>query len=135
MKTGKIVGLSLLTIVLLIGLSWGGTALGLLHMKVFEPKRQDIKREIFENTQSYVEGKRQEAIKMYREWNSAPADEKLGLEKMAGHTFANVEDDIFEEPLRTWVRNCKYGISNSPTRYNVPTEEDDGGDDDPKSPF
>jgi len=129
MKTGKIIGLSLLTIILLIGLSWGGTALGLLHMKVFEPKRQDIKREIFENTQSYVEGKRQEAIKMYREWNAAPADEKLGLEKMAGHTFANVEDDIFEEPLRTWVRNCKYGISNSRKPLVVPEKEE------PKNPF
>ena len=129
MKTGKIVGLSLLTIVLLIGLSWGGTALGLLHMKVFEPKRQDIQREIFENTQSYVEGKRQEAMKMYREWGSAPLDEKAALEKMAGHTFANVEDDIFEEPLRTWVHNCKYGVPNATRSFTVPETKE------PENPF
>ena len=129
MKTGKIIGWSLLTLVLLIGLSWGGTALGLLHMKVFEPKRQDIKREIFENTQSYVEGKRQEAMKMYREWTSADIEDKAGLEKMAGHTFANVEDDIFEEPLRTWVHNCKYGISNATRQYHIPETTE------PKNPF
>jgi hypothetical protein len=117
MKTGKIIGWSILALVLLIGLSWGGTALGLLHMKVFEPKRQNIEREIFENTQSYVEGKRQEAMKMYREWNAADDESKPGLEKMAGHTFSNVDDDIFEEPLRTWVHNCKYGIHNSHRKY------------------
>ena len=131
MKPGKIVGISLLVIIGLIGLSWGGTALGLLHMKVFEPKRQNIQREIFENTQSYVEGKRQEAIKDYKEWLLADdPSSKKALENLAAHKFANFDHVKYLEvgPVKTWVHNCKNGISNSTSSIKVPTEE-------PETPF
>lgn len=128
MKTGKVIGITFLVIVGLIGLSWGGTALGLLHMKVFEPKRQNIQREVFENTQSYVEGKRQESIKDYKEWLQADDDSKRALENLAAHKYANFDHVKYLEvgPVKTWVHNCKNGISNSTVK--VPKEE-------PENPF
>ena len=72
-------------------------------------------------------------MKMYREWNSADIEDQPGLEKMAGHTFANVDDEIFEEPLKTWVHNCKYGVPNSTrARFTVPKSEPEP---EPSNPF
>lgn len=122
MKVGKIILLCILGLALLIGLDFGFGFLGVFKTKTVGKAQENARREVFEQSQSYVEGKRIEATKMYKEWYKAPADEKAALESMAGHTFANVEETIFEEPLRTWVHNCKYGISNSPT-YSVSAGE------------
>jgi len=113
MSKGKIIGIVILVMVVLIGLDFGFGYLGVFKTRTVGKAKQDAQREVFESTQSYVEGKRQEAMKMYREWIKADAEEKAGLEKLAGHSFSNVDDEIFEEPLKTWVHNCKYGISNT----------------------
>jgi len=117
MKTGKIIGGIVLVLVILIGLDFGFGYLGVFKTRTVGKAQQDAQREVFESTQSFVEGKRQEALKMYREWTSADIEDKPGLEKMAGHTFANVDEKIFEEPLKTWVHNCKYGVPNTTRSY------------------
>ena len=75
----------------IFGLSVGGLALFLVIMfifglyglgwfKFFGPKTENIKREIFENTQSYVHGKIQDLAKYYDEYNQADGvDEKEAI--------------------------------------------------------
>ena len=116
MKKGKIVGYSLLGIILVIGLSFGLGYLGVLRTKTVGKAQQNAQREVFEETQSYVEGKRQEAAKSYKEWIRADNSSKKALENMAGHTFANFDEQKYlqDGPVKTWVYNCKNSISNIP---------------------
>ena len=127
MKKGKIIGWSILGLVLILGLSFGIPYWQGLKTKTGGKFQQDAQREVFESTQSYVEGKRQEAAKSYKEWVLADADSKQALESLALHTFANFDHQKFMEegPVKTWVHNCKNGISNSSSTIKVPEAEPD----------
>jgi len=115
MSKGRIVGIVLLVVIGLIGISFGLGYLGVLRTKTVGKAQQNAQREVFEQTQSYVEGKRQEAAKSYKEWIQADETSKKALENLARHTFANFDEQKYlqDGPIKTWVYNCKNSISNS----------------------
>ena len=71
-------------------------------------RQQNARREVFENTQSYVEGKRQEIIKMHHEWNKASPEDKIAIETTIRMSFANFDENNFEEPLYSFLKTIKY---------------------------
>lgn len=103
-----IVGI-ILGIVLLIGVVFGLGYLGVSFTKTVGKSQQNANREIFEQTQSYVEGKRQEALKYYKEWKRAqtPEDKKT-IESLVSQSFANFDETKLEGEVQTFVYNCKY---------------------------
>jgi len=108
MKTWKIVLLIFAAIVLLIGLDFGTGYLGVFKTKTVGKAKQNAQREVFEQSQSYVEGKRQEALKFYQEHKDAEPENKKAIELMVSHSFANFDEQKLNEPLNTFVYNCKY---------------------------
>lgn len=115
MKTSKIVFLSILVVIGLIGLTFGLGYLGVFHTKTVGKARQNAQREVFEQTQSYVEGKRQESAKDYSEWVRSEPSSKKALENMARTKYANFDEQKYlqDGPVKTWVYNCKNSISTS----------------------
>lgn len=65
-------------------------------VKFWGVRSENARREVFEQTQSYVEGKRQELVKYHHEWTLADADSKIIIENTIRQSFANVDDKIFE---------------------------------------
>jgi hypothetical protein len=77
---------------------------GLGFFKFFEPKREAIKREIYENTPSYVIGKEQELTKSYREWMKADDNEKQTIENMVALSMERIKtEDIKSAQLRNFL--------------------------------
>lgn len=112
MSKGKIImiiifsflGLFVLGSLVELGTGW----FGVYKTKTVEKAQKDAEREVFEETQSYVEAKRQEALKFYQEYQKADHSEKLGIKQMVSHSFANFDEEKLNEPLRSFVRDCKY---------------------------
>ena len=110
MKTLKITLLVILGIVLLLGLSWGLAEFGLMKKAYFKPKQENIDREVFENTQSYVEGKRQEAIKYRLEYMKCSDEiEKEAIRMTIVQSFANFDESKLEPELQSFIKDMKYG--------------------------
>ena len=81
---GGFVGLLLLTFILgLFGLGW---------MKFFEPKKENIRREIFEETQSYVHGKIQDLAKYYEEYNKVEFKDREAIRQLIIMRFAEFDE-------------------------------------------
>jgi hypothetical protein len=80
MKTWKIVTLGVLTVVVLFGLGLGLELFGIKWRGVTEPMREEVRRNVFENTQSYVHGKNQDLGKHYYEWLQADDSGKETIE-------------------------------------------------------
>jgi len=77
--------------------------------KFWGVRKENAKREVFEQTQSYVEGKRQELIKLHHEWNKASDDEKIAIEATIRMSFANFDESKIEQPeLYSFLKNIKY---------------------------
>ena len=99
MKTGKIVLICIGIFVGLIALSWGMTALGILKMSIFEPARENVRRNVFENTQSYVEGKRQELTKYRLEYMKASdVQTKNAIQMTVSQSCANLDETKITDP-------------------------------------
>lgn len=82
-------------IVLLLALSWSFGWFGVFQTQTVGKAQQNADRKVFENTQSYVEGKRQELQKDYHEWLNATPDNKLVLESVIRQSFANFDEEQY----------------------------------------
>jgi len=77
--------------------------------KFWGVRKENARREVFEQTQSYVEGKRQELIKLHHEWNKADADDKLAIEATIRMSFANFDENKIEQTeLYSFLKSIKY---------------------------
>jgi hypothetical protein len=80
-----------LILILTLGFGW----FGVYQTKTVGKAQQNADREVFEHTQSYVEGKRQELIKDYHEWINAKSDDKIAIEAVVRSSFANFDEDKY----------------------------------------
>ena len=81
---------------------------GLGFFKFFEPKRENIRREIFENTQSYTHGKIQDLAKYYEEYNKADINGKESIKQLIILRFAEFDESKIKAPLlRNFLRNTR----------------------------
>jgi len=102
-----IIGLLIITI--LIGLSYAFGWIGVHQTKTIIKAQENASREVFEQTQSYVEGKRQAALKYYKEYQQADKNQKLGLKNIISQDFANFDEDKYlTGDLRNFIHDCKY---------------------------
>jgi len=80
-------------------------------IKFWGVRTENARREVFEQTQSYVEGKRQDLIKYHHEWNKASPDDKIAIETVIRQQFANFNEDRYlnEQPeLQSFLKTVKY---------------------------
>lgn len=93
----------------LIGLSYGLGWIGVHQTKTIYKAKEDAKREVFEQSQSYVEGKRQAALKYYKEYQQADESQKEALENIISQDFANFDEDKYlTGELKKFIHNCKF---------------------------
>ena len=85
------VGLIVLMLALTLMFGW----FGVYQTKTVGKAQQNADREVFEQTQSYVEGKRQELTKDYHEWINAKSDDKLAIEAVVRSSFANFDEEKY----------------------------------------
>jgi len=106
-----IIGITLIILVIggLIGLSYGFGWIGVHQTKTIYKAKENAKREVFEQTQSYVEGKKQAALKYYKEYHQSDDYQKQGLKSIISQDFANFDEDKYlTGELRNFIRDCKY---------------------------
>jgi len=97
---------------IIIGLSYAFGWIGVHQTKTIFKAKEDAKREVFEQSQSYVEGKRQEALKFYREYQTADSEvEKGAIVEMVAHSFSNFDEEKLKGNVKVFVYNCKYNPS------------------------
>lgn len=110
MRVVKIIGIVILVLGIIVGLGYAFGFNKVLYTKTVVKAQQDADRTVFESTQSYVEGKRQEATKLYKEYNKAESQaDKESIEAVVAMSFANFDHKKLEEPLQSFIIKCKYG--------------------------
>lgn len=99
---GIIIGISILGIIFIFGL------FGLGWQKFFLPKQENIKREVFEQTQSFIHGKTQDLAKYYEEYTKADDKEKEAIKQIIIIRFAELDATKLTSPkLRTFLESTR----------------------------
>lgn len=102
MKKMKVAFYAILGFIGVLVIVFGLNYLGLVNFRFFAPKYEDARRKVYENTQSYVEGKRQTLTKYYNEWRKSDPDEKSAIRAVVLQEFANFDTDKFTTKQREW---------------------------------
>jgi hypothetical protein len=64
---------------------------------------------VFYETQAFIDGKKRDALKYYREYQKADYDGKEGIKALVRHEFTNFDEQKhLTEPLKTFIYECKY---------------------------
>ena len=90
--------IAILVAVFLIGLAT------LSYYKFFEPRKENIRREVFEQTQSYTHGKIQDLAKYYEEYNKAEFESRETIRQLIIMRFAEFDESKIRSPkLRSFL--------------------------------
>lgn len=90
--------------ILLIWFSFWMQFLSIANFSFFQPKIENAKREVFENTQSYVEWKRQELTKYRLEYLRTKDEwEKQAIRMTIIQSFANFDKSKLNYELQTFL--------------------------------
>jgi hypothetical protein len=96
MKNGLKVFLGVVAfIVIMLALSWGLGWFDVFTTKTVGKAKENAKTEMLENTQGYVRGMRETLAKYHHEWLNATADNKIAIESVVRHEFANFDGDTY----------------------------------------
>ena len=76
-------------------------------IKFWGVRKENARREVFEQTQSYVESKRVDLAKYHHEWVIAKTPEdKTAIEAVVRQTFANFDPEQIKDPvLNSFLRD------------------------------
>jgi hypothetical protein len=99
----KIIGYSLLAIVVILALDYGS----ILWTGVTAPKREEIRREVFENTRSFNEGKLQQIGKYKYEYDTGTEGEKAAVKSVVRNTFTDYDIEDLPTELQYFVQDCR----------------------------
>ena len=95
-------------IAIVIGISWGMGWYGVRYTRTIGKAQQNADRTVYEESQSFIEGKRQELLKLHHEWVKADKDSKEAIEAVIRQSFANVNDTIINDPdLYNFLKQTK----------------------------
>ena len=78
--------ITILVVIFLMGLATLG------YYKFFEPKKENIRREVFEQTQSYTHGKVQDLAKYYEEYNKVEFKDREAIRQLIIMRFAEFDE-------------------------------------------
>ena len=107
----KHIAIGVLAVGLLIGLSYVFGWVGVHQTKTIGKAQKNANREVYEETNSFTKGKRQEIIKYYKEWNEAETpQDKEAIESILSMSLADFDEDRFitDAKLLSWVKSIKY---------------------------
>jgi len=100
---------AIICILLFFALIFGANEFEIFGTRYWGVRKANAQREVLENSQSYIEGKRQELIKLHHEWNNANADDKIAIEATIRMNFANFDESKIQQPeLYSFLKMVKY---------------------------
>lgn len=106
---GKVIGITIVALVLLSGLGWVVQGNEFFMYKVFAPKYEQVRRETFEQTKSYNQGMIQELQNMQFQYEQADPKHKDALASIILHRAADYPEDKMPNNLRVFVQDLRRG--------------------------
>lgn len=107
----KTTGYILLSVFGILALTWMLTGNDFYLYKYFAPKREAVRRQVFENTQSYVQGKTDYISQLRLQYEDEPAasPHRLALRKMIITQADTVDAALLPSDMQNFIADLKRG--------------------------
>jgi hypothetical protein len=105
---GITIGLSLVFIfAIIMSIGWFVKGNDFLIYKIFAPKEEQVRREVFEESKSYNDGMTQELYSMQMDYIKANPDQKLALRSIILHRVSGYNISKFPIDLQQFITQLK----------------------------
>lgn len=109
MNKSKIVIWTLISVLSLFLLIFAVNEFEIFGIKFWGVRRGNARREVFEQTQSYVESKRQDLVRYRYEWIKADSTNRIAIESVIRMQFANFDAELIQSPeLRAFLSSIMH---------------------------
>jgi len=104
-----VVGIVVVLLAVVIGLSFAFGWVGVGYTSTVGKAQQNAERKVFEQSQSYVEGKRQEVIKYRYEYlKTKDKDERAAIRATLRSSLANFDKSKLDYDLQSFIDSTAY---------------------------
>lgn len=103
--------------VLVCGLGWFAEGNSFFMFKFFAPKKEQVRREVFEQSKAYSQGMVQELQNMQFEYVKASKDGKEAMRSIILHRAADVPPDAMPVELNAFIAGLRSQSSASPSAF------------------
>lgn len=103
------IGWSVLCLVILTGAAWAIEGSDFALYRVFAPKREAVRREIFEQSKAYNQGVAQELEAAEMDYAKASPDQKAAIRAVVLHRVADYDQAKLTPDLRSFVDDLRNG--------------------------
>lgn len=111
MKEASIyVGVLALCLIVVMALGFVVQGYDLSMFKFWAPKYENVKREVFENTQSFVQGKVSYLTTLRFQYSQASGDERKALRSLILSEASTINDDRLPPDLVVFINQLKGSI-------------------------
>ena len=107
MNGKQVFGYVIGVIVLFLGLSWVFTGNDFFLYKVFAPKQEQVRREVFEQSKAYNQGMVQELRSIQLRYVEADQAHKGALASMILHSYADYDENKLPPDLYSFIQEVK----------------------------
>lgn len=105
--TAIVTGWVLLGAIVLMGLGWAFTGNDFFIYQYFAPKKEAVRREVFEQSKAYQQGMVQELQNMQFEYVKATPEQKSALAAIILHRAADFDENEMPPDLRAFVQQLR----------------------------
>ena len=110
LKQGILVFLAV--IVITIAISWVSMGNEFFLYKVFAPKQEAVRREVYENTNSYNRGMAQDLVNMEAQYIVATDEQKLALGSLILRRVADYDETKLKKETRAFISQVRNDQTN-----------------------
>ncbi len=104
---GKSIGVIVVFVVIVTAIGFMTRGFGLISEKVFAPAQEQVRHDVFKESQSYRDGMANELDKMYLEYQKADEAGKAALRSVALHKVASFDVGKLPAHLQAFVNDLR----------------------------
>ena len=125
MSTAKAIFIGFISLIGILVLAFGLEYFNLVSYRFFGIRYEDNRRNIYENSQSYVEGKKMDINKQMLEFKTSRDEiSRKAIKNMVAHQFAEFNEDSPKYNLtseqRDFLKDMKYKVDIDTLKYPYP---------------
>ena len=105
--TGKIILIAICTLLVILGITWIAQGNDFFMYKVFAPKYEATRREVFKQSQAYNDGMATELESMQVDYMKAQPENKAALASIILHRVSNYDQTKLPVDLRNFIDGLK----------------------------
>lgn len=103
----ELIGIIVISLLLIFGITWAVQGNNFFMYKMFAPKVEQVRYDVFKNSQSYNDGIAQELQQLQLEYIKGSVEQRAAIGTMVLHKVAGYKMERLDKSLQNFINTIK----------------------------